>query len=182
MPDTLLCEALVGAFDAVVPGLVRGDRDELTGHRPALGGVQIEPATTDGRDPHRVLLNEVDEVFEFAGLPVEAVDVPDDDVRHPGPHLRDQRVVSVPPAPIDRGDVVVDEHLRIGEPEFRGVGEAVFLLALDAGLQAGAILRDPQIHCRLLRHHTSTSLSQGRRAAISMALTCVVMLGEDRCR
>ncbi|MDR6166178.1 hypothetical protein QE367_000382 [Microbacterium paludicola] len=67
------------------------------GHEAALGGVQIKPAAADGLVPHRVLLDQVDEVFEFAGLPVEAADVPDDDVRHPGPHLRDQRVVSVPP-------------------------------------------------------------------------------------
>ncbi|KQS00027.1 hypothetical protein ASG00_11095 [Microbacterium sp. Leaf351] len=136
MPDALLGEALVGSFDAVglVSGFVRGDRDELAGHEAALGGVQVEPATTHGLDPHRVLLDEVDQVLELTGLPVKAVDVPDDDVRHPGPHLRDERVVSVSSAPIERGHVVVDEYLRISEPELRGVGEAVFLLALDAGL------------------------------------------------
>jgi len=157
----LLREALVGAFDAVglMPGLVRGDRDELAGHEPALGGVQVEPATTDGLDPHRVLLNQVDQVLELARLPVEAIDVPDDDRCQPGPHLRDERVVPVPPATIERGDVVVDEHRRIGETQFRCVGEAVFLLTLDAGLQAGAILRDPQIHRRLPHHLSSVGRS-----------------------
>jgi hypothetical protein len=59
--------------------------------------------------------------------------VPDDDVGHPGAHLRDERAISVPPAIIERGGVVTDDHLRIGEPDCRGVGGAVFLLALDAG-------------------------------------------------
>ena len=84
--------------------------------------------------------------------------MPDDDVRRPGPYMGDERVVPVPPSAIERGDVVVDE-LRMGEPQLHGVPEAVFLLALDAGLQAGAVLRDPQMHRRLPRHHTSTSLS-----------------------
>jgi hypothetical protein len=68
------------------------NRDEPPRHQPALSGVQIEPAATGCLDPLRVLLDQIDEVFELAWAPVEAVNVPNDDAARPSTDLRDHRV------------------------------------------------------------------------------------------
>nr|WP_249268522.1 hypothetical protein [Microbacterium sp. JB110] len=160
MPCPLFGETLVGTFDPVgfVPGLVRGDRDELAGHEAALVRVQIEPATLNSLDPHRVLLDQVDHVLQLPWLPVQAVHMPHDDDRDPGADMRYQAVVSRTAAPIERGDVVVDEDQWILIPELCGKSEAVLLLALHAGTLTRTILRDPQIHrragCRRFSHET----------------------------
>lgn len=74
-------------------GLIGGDCDELAGHESAPSCVEIEPATTDGLDPHRVLLELVGQVFELAGAPIAAIVVPDEDARRPAPQLRGERDV-----------------------------------------------------------------------------------------
>lgn len=87
--------------------------------------------------------------LQLAWLPVEPVDMPDDDAGCPVPYLRDHRVVPGTAAAAERGYVVVDEHPRVSDAQLRAQGETVLVLTLSTRLLAHAVLRDLQIDLRI---------------------------------
>lgn len=96
MPGTPFGQTPGCTFHSVglVPRLVGCDRDELPRHQPALARIEVHSAALNGLDPEGMLLEDFEEVFEFRGLPVEPVHMPDDHLVHPGPDLLDQGFIS----------------------------------------------------------------------------------------
>lgn len=94
----------------LVRGLVVGERDQLPGEQAALVPVQVEGATLDRLDPDRAGVEEVEELLEFAGAPVEPVQMPDDDCRCAGAlDLAEELLVGRSCPVLVGGDGFVDE-------------------------------------------------------------------------
>ncbi|MDN5715673.1 MAG: hypothetical protein L0G89_00405 [Janibacter sp.] len=54
--------------DTLVGRLVVGERDELSGEEASFVEVEVEGAALDGFDPDGSCVEEVEELFEFAGV------------------------------------------------------------------------------------------------------------------
>lgn len=164
MPVAPLSLLPVRASDAIslVPGLVRGHRDELPGHQPALVRVQIERPTHHRFDADRMRLHQVNQIFQLARTAVEAIHMPHHNPRrtlsHPSQQLLKLGTLLVQ----IRGRVVIHEHVLSShiQPEATAQRQAVISLALDSGFLASPILTDPQIDQNLIRN--SGSLARSR--------------------
>lgn len=100
-------------------GLVVGERNQLPGEQATLMSVQVERATLDRLDPDRAGVEEVEELLEFAGAPVETVQMPDDHRRCAGAlDLLEELLVGRSCPVLVGGDGFVDQLDRacISEP------------------------------------------------------------------
>src|SRR5262249_23104764 len=116
-----------------------------TGHGAAVAGAEVHGAAVHAHDLDTAALGEVDQLLKLARLPVEPVDVGDDDAANlAGADLVQHGAVLRPvPSGVGRGaDVVVLELGDLPAPSLAlGVLEAVGELVADSGAHH-AVFRD----------------------------------------
>ena len=128
-----------------VLGLVPGQRAQHPGLQPTLRGLQVDLAALDGvhRDP---AVDQVHNVLKITHRSAQPVDVPDQQRGPPTlPQPVEQLLIAGAALAGVGRQVIVGQHLRIGEPECRGQLPAVGGLPLHAETGAGLVSGDPAV-------------------------------------